>query len=144
MNLDRLSTRNNVALHKVNIRQGIRQNAFLEKNSGNQEYVWLRATIRYCSLLSYCSLINIKPTCSLSCNRTSIIPQERLVTFPLTFLAYASRLNLQPNITFFITKVYHLFIITEENLQQHTIFRFFSSIALCAQHTSWQAIPFEN
>ena len=38
-----------------------------------------------------------------------VVFKEDLVAFSLTFFANALRLNLQPNINFFITKVYHLF-----------------------------------
>ena len=48
-------------------------------------------------------------TCSWasSPNRTSVVFTEHLVAFSLTFIAYASKLNLRHNINFFITKVYH-------------------------------------
>ena len=82
----RLSGRNDKTSDKVNFRPNMRQNIFLAKRSGHQEFVFIWVCDKCQTYIS---------TCPSASNRTSIVFKERLIAFTLTFCAYASNLNLK-------------------------------------------------
>ena len=53
------------------------------------------------------SISNLGQHMLISISRASVVSKEHLVTFCLTFFAYASKLKLQLNINLFIAKAYH-------------------------------------
>lgn len=92
---DRLTSRNDVTSNNVSFRPDIRQNLFLKKFR-TLECVWLSKQFG------------------------AAVSRVHLMTFFLTFCAYASKVNLQPNVNFFTTIVYHFIHHARRKLQQHT------------------------
>ena len=98
----RLSGRNGVMLDKKIFRPDIRQNLFWKK-SGHQGHVWLLKQFG----VTVPWKISMVCTCPSAFNRTSVAFKEHLVAFSPTYFTNASKLKLQPNINFFITKEWH-------------------------------------
>ena len=75
---------------------------FLKKKVKSLCGSWINLELLY--LDKYQSEVSTCPTAS---NRISVVFKEHLVAFSLTIFAYASKLNRQPSMNFFITKVCH-------------------------------------
>ena len=98
LSADWLSGKNDLTSDKANFRPDIRQK-FLKKIKASRVCVALKAIWTCCTSINM--KLNIWPS---EYKRTSVVFKEHSVLFSLTFLAYALKLKLYPNISISITK----------------------------------------
>ena len=111
---DRLSSRNDVMSDKVNVRPDITQNFFF---FFLKKIMTWRVCVALKTIWSYQTLININ-LMEANVHQHPVVFKEHLVTFPLTFFAYASKLKLVSAIFYQIFILYRMitFFISSKKL----------------------------